>query len=96
MIDKKAYIQKMHAKLDEWDADLDKIKAKLSGASADSKIKLNEQINNLETQRNQVKQQLEKLQESGEEAWHEIQKGCEASWDKLNSAIKDAANKFKW
>jgi hypothetical protein len=51
MTDKKAYVQKMQAKLDEWDADLDKMKAKMSGASADTKIKLSEQINNLESQR---------------------------------------------
>jgi len=85
----------MQAKLNEWDADLDKIKAKMSGASADAKIKLNEQINNLESQRNQVKQQFEKLQESGEEAWEDIRNGFEASWEKLSSAFKDAANKFK-
>jgi chromosome segregation ATPase len=95
MIDKKAYIQKMQAKLDEWEADLDKMKAKLSGATADNKIKLNQHINNLESQCSQMKQQLEKLQQSGEAAWHDIQKGCEASWDKLSNAFKDAANKFK-
>lgn len=95
MNDKEAYTQKMQAKLDEWEADLDKMKAKMSGASADAKIKLNEQINNLNSQQAQMKQELKKLEKAGDEAWEDLRNGFEASWDKLSSAFKDAANKFK-
>ncbi len=95
MNNKEAYVQKMQAKLDEWDADLDKMKAKMSGTGADAKIKFNEQINSLESQCDEMKQQLVALEGAGEEAWEDIRNGFEASWDKLSNAFKDAANKFK-
>ena len=38
MINKEAYIQKLHAKIDEWNADIDTLKAKADQVEADAKI----------------------------------------------------------
>ena len=48
MNEKQLYQQKRQAQLDEWQADLDKFKAKASGASADAQLRLNAQIKVLE------------------------------------------------
>jgi hypothetical protein len=49
MIDtKEAYVEKLQAKLKEWQADIDKLKAKAAQSKADMKIQINEQIGNLE------------------------------------------------
>ena len=48
MNDKELYQQKKQAQLDERKADLDKLKAKASMASADIQIRINEQIKTLE------------------------------------------------
>ena len=48
MNDKELYQQKMQARLDEWKADVDKLKAKASGSSADVQLDMNRQIKALE------------------------------------------------
>ncbi|MGR9099369.1 MAG: hypothetical protein ACU826_02270 [Gammaproteobacteria bacterium] len=95
MSKKDAYLQKMHAKLDEWDANLAILKAKLSAARADVRIKLNAEIENLETQRAQLKQKLEDLENAGENAWEDIREGVESAWDRVTAGFKDAADRFK-
>ena len=49
MSDKEVYLQKMRAQLDEWKADVDKLKAKASMASADARLERNRQIEVLES-----------------------------------------------
>ncbi len=48
MNEKELYQQKKQAQLDEWKAEVDKLKAKASGATADAQIELNKQIEALE------------------------------------------------
>jgi chromosome segregation ATPase len=95
MTNKEAYLKKAHAKLDEWNADLDKINAKLSAADADARIKLNESIKALEAQRNEMKQKLDELERAGEDAWEDIRDGMESAWDRVALSIKDAMSRFK-
>ncbi|WP_419767500.1 hypothetical protein [Arcobacter sp.] len=49
MKDKELYEQKKQAQLDEWKADIDKLKAKASIESTEAQIKLNAHIRKLET-----------------------------------------------
>ena len=95
MTTKEAYLKKAHAKLDEWNADLDKMKAKLSAADAEAKIKLNDTVKKLEAQRDEMKQKLAELERAGEDAWEDIRDGMEAAWDRVTASIKDAVNRFK-
>lgn len=44
MKDKKLYQQKKQAQLDEWSAEIDKLKAKASALSADTQLQANKQI----------------------------------------------------
>ena len=48
MNEKELYQQKKQAQLDEWKAEVDKLKAKASGASADAQLELNREIDTLE------------------------------------------------
>ena len=58
MSDRTAYIKKMKAKLDEWNADIAKLEAKADGAEADMKIKYNEKIDALKEQREEAAAKL--------------------------------------
>ncbi|MGB5177168.1 MAG: hypothetical protein WBP44_00420 [Gammaproteobacteria bacterium] len=48
MNEKELYQQKKQARLDEWDAEVDKHKARASGVNADAQLELNKQIEALE------------------------------------------------
>ena len=95
MTDKEAYLQKMRAKLDEWDADINALQAKFSGASADAQIELNKQIDNLRSERNDMKQKYEDLKSASEEAWEDVRDGIEAAWGRVADSFKHAVNRFK-
>jgi hypothetical protein len=95
MKDKELYQQKMQAQLDEWKADVDKIKARASRASADTQLKMNEQIKVLDSKIAEGKAKLSELSRAGEDAWESIREGVESAWDSLKSAVSDAAKKFK-
>ncbi|GJQ58993.1 MAG: hypothetical protein D8M57_02610 [Candidatus Scalindua sp. AMX11] len=95
MDDKELYQQKKQAQLDEWKAEIDKLKAKASGASADVQLEMNKQIKTIESKVIEGKKKLSELAEAGEDAWESIKEGVESAWNSLKSAVSDAAAKFK-
>jgi len=95
MNDKELYQQKMQARLDEWKAQVDKLKAKSSGASADAQLDVNKQIRVLERNIEEGKAKLSELTEASEDAWESIKEGVESAWDSLKSGVTDAAAKLK-
>jgi len=95
MSDKELYQQKRQAQLDEWEAEVDKLKARASGASADAQLELNKQIDGLEGKIEQGKAKLAEIEGASEDAWESIKEGVDGAWDSMKSAFSDAAAKFK-
>ncbi len=95
MKDRELYQQKMQARLDEWKAEVDKLKAKSSGASADVQLDINRQIKMLERNIEEGKAKLSEIAAAGGDAWESIKEGVESAWDALKSGVADAAAKFK-
>jgi chromosome segregation ATPase len=95
MNEKELYQQKKQAQLDEWQAELEELKAKASGASADAQLKMNTQIEALEGKIEEGKAKLAEIGEASEGAWESIKEGVESAWDSMKSAFSDAAAKFK-
>jgi septal ring factor EnvC (AmiA/AmiB activator) len=95
MNEKELYQQKKQAQLDEWKAEVDKFKAKASGASADAQLELNQQIKSLEGKIEEGKAKLAEIVDASEDAWESIKEGLESAWDSMKSAFSDAAAKFK-
>lgn len=95
MQDKELYEQKMQARLDESKAQVDKLKAKASGASADAQLDINRQIRVLERNIEEGKAKLSEIAAAGEDAWESIRDGVESAWDALKSGVTDAAAKLK-
>jgi len=94
MSNKDAYVEKMQSKLDELDAQIDLLKAKASGASADAEIEFNEQIESLKKFQKKGKQKLAELNDAGEDAWEDIREGMDSAWNKVSAAFNDAKNRF--
>lgn len=95
MSKKELYKQKMQAQLDEWEADVDRFKAKASGASANVQLELNKEINVLKGKIEQGKTKLAEIADVSEDAWESIKEGVDSAWDSLKAAVSDAKAKFK-
>ncbi len=95
MTDKELYQQKLQAQLDEWRSEIDKLKAKASGASADAKLKMNKEAEVLESKIEEGKKKLSELADSSDDTWESMKDSIETKWKSLKSAFSDAASKFK-
>ena len=95
MVDRDAFVQTMKAKLDEWNAEIDRLSAKADAAQADTKLEYNKQVEALKKQREDALQRLNELQSASEGAWEDMRAGVDASWDKMTDALKSAASRFK-
>lgn len=95
MEDKDLYREKRRAELDEWKAELDKLKARMRGESADAQIELKRHMDALERRIEEGRAKLAELADSGDDAWDTLKSGVEESWDTLKAGFRDARAKFR-
>lgn len=90
MEDRELYRQKAEAKLDELKADLAKLKARASGASADGQLKLNKEMDVLEEKLKEGKTRLAELADAGSDRWASMKSDLESHWDGLQKRFQKA------
>jgi len=90
-----AYVEKLKAQLDEWNADIDKLAAKAAQAEAEAKIEYQNQLDELRAKRDDVRNKLSALQQAGEGAWEDLKEGLENSWEILKMSFKRAKSEFE-
>lgn len=95
MTDKELYQQKLQAQLDEWRSEIDKLKAKASGASADAKLEMNKQVEVLESKIEEGKEKLSELADASDDTWESMKDSIDSKWKSLKSAFSDAVSRFK-
>jgi len=92
---KETYEQKLEAQLDEWSAQIDKLKAKADGAEADIQLEYYKKIEELRTMQESATHKLSELKDAGDDAWEDLKAGIDSAWDSLGNAVKSAASRFK-
>ncbi|MEX2480056.1 MAG: coiled coil domain-containing protein [Gammaproteobacteria bacterium] len=92
---KEAYEKKLRAQLDEWSAEIDKLKAKADGAEVDAQLKYQEQIDELRAMQKSANEKLAELKEASDSAWEGLKHGIENAWDSLGKAVNSARSRFR-
>lgn len=92
---KEAYEKKLQAQLDEWSADIDKLKAKADSAEADVQLEYYKQIEELRSMQETAVDKLIELKDASDDAWEDLKAGIESAWDSLGNVLKSAASRFK-
>ena len=92
---KEAYEKKLQAQLDEWSADIDKLKAKADSAEADVQLEYYKQIEELRSMQETAVDKLIELKDASDDAWEDIKAGIESTWDSLGNALNSFASRFK-
>lgn len=95
MNEKELYRRKYQAQLDEWKADVAKLKARAAGAKADVQIELNRHLKELDQRMHEAGVRLSELAEASEEKWDAVRKNAETTWDALKAGVSAAAAKLK-
>lgn len=92
---KVAYEQKLQAQLDEWNADIDRLKAKADKAEADTQLEYYKQVEELRTMQQAANEKLTELKAAGDDAWVDLKAGLDSAWDSLGNALKSASSRFQ-
>ncbi len=92
---KDAYVQKIQARLNAWDSEIEGLRAKAIEANADARIAIEEQIVAVEQQQREAQQKLDELRQSNEDAWGDLKAGAESAWMSLEKAVESAAKRFQ-
>jgi len=90
-----AYVQKLKAQLDEWNADINKLEAKADQAEAQAKIEYHKRIADLRARRKEVEDMIGELHQAGEGAWEDLKQGLENSWEILKASFTKAKSEFE-
>jgi hypothetical protein len=85
---KEAYQQKLEAQLAEWNAAIDKLKAKADKAEAEAQIEYYKQIEDMQVKQEAAREKLTELKEAGEGGWEDLKVGLENTWNSLGDAVK--------
>jgi uncharacterized coiled-coil DUF342 family protein len=95
MGERDAYVQKMKAKLDEWNSEIDRLAEKTNAATADARLRYQEQVDRLKAQSDTARRKLEELGAASESAWKDLRAGVDLAWESISTAVKDAIARSK-
>ena len=84
---KKAYADKFEAQLKSLTADLDKLKAKAQGASADLRITINKQIEEFQVKQQAAKAKFEEYKSASADRVEAVKGGLEKAWNDLKHSM---------
>jgi uncharacterized coiled-coil DUF342 family protein len=89
------YVRKMHAKLDQWSAEIEGLSARMEQAEAGTRAEYHRQIESLRSKRDDARKRLDALQHSSEGAWEDMRAGVEMAWTAIGEALSSAKSRFK-
>ncbi len=92
---KQIYEQQQQATLKKWQAEIDKLQAKASEASAGAKLEFRKQIEQLGAKRAAAESKLEELRRASEDKWEGMKGGVESAFKDVSDRVKAAASHFK-
>lgn len=88
------YQERLGAKLEQFDKELEELRAGAETIKEKSKTELNETVAALKQKQQAVRNKLEKLRSASGKAWEDAKSGVEAAMEDLEKAYKQAISRF--
>ena len=92
---KQVYQEKMQAQLDQFNAQIELLKAKSKNVGASSKLSYLDTLEDLKLKRDLAANKLQELRHSSDEAWEDLKEGADNAWQDFSSAIQGAISRYK-
>lgn len=87
-------VQNLKLKLDEWNTKIDELEVQAKLAEMQNREKFESEIARMKQKRDEIKDRLENMPESGQKAFEELRQGAEQAWDALSDAYQKARSHF--
>jgi len=94
MNEKEAYQQKIEARIAEWNAEMDKLRAQAKRLEAEGRIEAESRLQDLTIKKEAAEVKLAELRNAGGDAWQELKSGIDRAVRELDESVKRAASKF--
>jgi chromosome segregation ATPase len=95
MSTKEAYERKLQDQLDEFNTEIDRLKARADKAEADAQPWHRKQIEALQERERIAREKLGELKVAGDDAWEDLKAGIASAWDSVGDALKSAKKHFE-
>lgn len=97
MSEKRPTQELLEAKLQETDAEIDKLDARLRQHKANSELrdKLAQRLQDIRDRRAELNDRITNLKQKTATSFDELGEGVQDAWAELSSAVKRAADEFK-
>jgi DNA anti-recombination protein RmuC len=92
---KKAYTEKLEAKLREWSNEFDRLKEKVGGSETKIREECHKIIEELRIKREDIKKRIREMKEASGETWEELKYGTDETWKEMKAAIDKIMSKIK-
>ncbi len=92
---RRAYLDKVQARMDRWNAEIDQLDAAVREVKADAKIKYHDRMLQLRQKREELRQKVAKIKTTGEEAWEEAKAGIDRVWSEIEDTIESTRSSLK-
>ncbi|HVB38015.1 MAG TPA: hypothetical protein VND92_05725 [Vicinamibacterales bacterium] len=90
-----AYVEKIKARLDEWNGEIDRLQARADAAKADLQVTYTQQIDMLRRRQRDAEAKLKQLREAADDAWAELKPGLEDAWKTFREAMAKTDSELK-
>jgi uncharacterized coiled-coil DUF342 family protein len=87
-------VENLKLKLDEWNTKIDELEVQARLAEMQNREKFESEIARMKQKRDEIRDRLENLPESGQKAFEELRQGTEQAWDVLSDAYQKARSHF--
>jgi len=87
-------LEAFKAKLDEWNAEIDKLESNARQVQADAKAQYDKQLESLREMRDDAQSKYSEMQNATAEAWDAMVQGTEKAWQTWANAFEDARSKL--
>ncbi len=96
MSDKRdAYVKKLKAQIDEWNAEVAKLEAQAKKTQADAQALYMEEVDQLNKRLAEGRQMLKDIQSANEAALNDLMGGAERMWSAFEEAFRKARSRYK-
>ena len=92
---KEKCVADLKQRLEGVDASLEELKEDASNLSADAKQRWQQGLSDIESKRDELREQLADLSDASGDAWSELKVGFKDAWQDLGNSVEKAAEAFK-
>ena len=89
-----AYIEKLKAMLDEWNAEIGRLAAKEDKEGPNAGNEYHKKLDELRAKRDDIVTRIDAMHKAGDDAWEDLKFDLENSWEFLRSGLSIFKSEF--